>query len=114
MTKELDQLTARIGETVSGMLRTDLALLRGYSQAKARSIASFTLLIGEAYAAGSLSEAQMQEEMAELQRMTARFIRNIRALASTMAERVVGAVVGVLLATLRQLTGLPALAMPVP
>jgi urea transporter len=44
--------------------------------------------------------------------MAARFVRNIQALAATTAERVLGAVLGVLLATLRQLTGLPALTMP--
>jgi len=114
MTKQLDQLTARIGETVSAILATDLALLRGYSQAKARSVASFTLLIGEGFAAGTVPEAQMQEEMVELQRMAARFVRNIQALAATAAERVLGAVIGVLLAALRQATGLPMLTMPAP
>lgn len=112
MSSELDQLAARIGETVSAILATDLALLRGYSQAKARAIASFTLLLGEGFAAGTVSEAQMRDEMEELQRMAARFVRNIQALAATTAERVLGAVLGVLLATLRQLTGLPALTMP--
>ncbi len=114
MTQDLDQLTARIGETVSQILRADLALLRGYSEAKARSVASFTLLLGEAFAAGSVSEAQLREEMEELQRMTARFVRNIQALAATTAERLLGAVTGILLAMLRQLTGLPALTMPPP
>lgn len=112
MTQELDQLTARIGAAVSQILRADLALLRGYSEAKARAIASFTLLLGEGFAAGSISEAQMRDEMVELQRMAARFVRNIQALAATTAERLLGAVTDLLLGTLRQLTGLPALAMP--
>jgi len=110
MSQTFDELTAEIGLVVSGILKTDLALLRGYSQAKARSIASFTLLLGEAYAAGRMSDEQMTRETAELERMVTRFVRNIRALATTTAERVLQGV-GALL--MRVLTGLTPLALPV-
>ncbi len=111
MAQNFDQLTAGIGAAVSSIVRTDLALLRGYSQAKARAIASFTLLLGEGYAAGSISEEQMSQEMEELERMVVRFVRNIQALATTTIERLLRGIGNLLMATLRQVTGLPALSL---
>ncbi len=111
MAQNFDQLTAGIGAAVSSIVRTDLALLRGYSQAKARAIASFTLLLGEGYAAGSISEEQMSQEMEELERMVVRFVRNIQALATTTIERLLRGIGDLLMATLRQVTGLPALTL---
>lgn len=89
-------IVTEIGRTVASVAQTDLALLHGYSRAKARAIAGYTLLIGEAHAAGQLSEADLAEEMEELDRMLARFVRNIEALASTLIERLLTAVAGVL------------------
>ncbi len=108
MAQDFDQLTAGIGLAVSNIVSTDLALLRGYSQAKARAIASFTVLLGEGYAAGSISEEQMTQEMNELERMVVRFVRNIQALATTAIERLLRGIGDLLMATLRQVTGLPA------
>ena len=111
MARDFDTLTAGIGLTVTSIVSTDLALLRGYSQAKARAIASFTLLLGEGYAAGSISEEQMTREMEELERMVVRFVRNIQALATTTIERLLRGIGNLLMATLRQVTGLPALTL---
>lgn len=113
MAQTFDELTAEIGLVVSGILKTDLALLRGYSQAKARSIASFTLLLGEAYAAGGMSDEQMQRESAELERMVVRFVRNIQALVTTTIERVLQGIGALLMRVLAGLTGLTPLALPV-
>ncbi len=111
MARDFDHLTAGIGLTVTKIVETDLALLRGYSQAKARAIASFTLLLGEGYAAGSISEEQMTQEMNELERMVVRFVRNLQALATTTVERLLRGIGDLLMATLRQVTGLPALTL---
>jgi hypothetical protein len=111
MAQDFDTLTAGIGVAVSSIVSTDLALLRGYSRAKARAIASFTLLLGEGYAAGSISEEQMAQEMEELERMVVRFVRNIQALATTTVERLLRGIGDLLMATLRQVIGLPALSL---
>ena len=111
MAQDFDQLTAGIGAAVSTILSTDLALLRGYSRAKARAIASFTVLLGEGYASGSISDEQMAQEMEELERMVVRFVRNIQALATTTIERLLRGIGDLLMATLRQVTGLPALTL---
>ena len=111
MAQNFDALTGEIGLVVTKIVNTDLALLRGYSQAKARAIASFTLLLGEGYAAGSISEDQMSQEMAELERMVVRFVRNIQALATTTIERLLQGIGNLLMAALRQVTGLPALTL---
>ena len=66
MAQDFDKLTAEIGLVISGILKTDLALLRGYSQAKARAIASFTMLLGQAYAEGRMPEDHLKREMAEV------------------------------------------------
>ncbi len=111
MARDFDQLTAGIGAAVSSIVRTDLALLRGYSQAKARAIASFTLLLGKGYASGSISEQQMAQEMDELERMVVRFVRNIQALATTTIERLLRGIGDMLMGALRQVTGPPALTL---
>jgi|GEM_PF-2438955 len=113
MANTLDTLTAEIGLVVTKIAATDLALLRGYSQAKARAIASYTLLLGEGYAAGTISDEQMTQEMAELERMVLRFVRNLQALATTTIERILGGIVDLLLTTFRALTGLSPLPLPV-
>ena len=111
MAQNFDTLTSEIGLVVTKIVNTDLALLRGYSQAKARAIASFTLLLGEGYASGSISAAQMTQEMDELERMVVRFVRNIQALATTTIERLLRGVGDLLMAVLGQVTGLPALSL---
>ena len=114
MAQNFYTLTGEIGLVVTRIVSSDLALLRGYSQAKARAIASFTLLLGEGFAAGSISEDQMSQEMAELERMVVRFVRNIQALATTTIERLLRGVGDLLMATLTQVTGLPALTLAPP
>jgi len=114
MAQNFDTLTGEIGLVVTRIVNTDLALLRGYSQAKARAIASFTLLLGEGFAAGSISEDQMNQEMAELERMVMRFVRNIQALATTAIERLLRGIGDLLMAVLGQVTGLPALSLAPP
>lgn len=114
MAQTFDQLTAEIGLVVSQILETDLALVRGYSRAKAQAIARFTLVLGEGYAAGTISEAQLEREKDELERMVIRFVRNIQALATTTVERLISGVVGVLMTALRQVTGLPQLTTGAP
>ena len=111
MAQNFDTLTGEIGLVVTRIVNTDLALLRGYSQAKARAIASFTLLLGEGYAAGSISEEQMAQEAVELERMVARLVRNIQALATTTIERLLRGIHDLLRTTLRQVTGLPGLTL---
>lgn len=111
MAKEFNTLTGEIGRVVTTIAQTDLALLRGYSQAKARAIARYTLLLGKGYASGSISEAQMAEEKDELERMVVRFVRNIQALATTTIERILRGIGSVLTSALRQLTGLPSLTL---
>jgi len=96
MSIDFDAIAAEIGQTVSSILATDIALVRGYSEAKARAIAGFTLMIGESYAGGRLSDAALAEELAELDRMVVRFVRNIAALATTTLERLIGGVAAVL------------------
>lgn len=107
MAQTFDQLTAEIGLVVSQILQTDLALVRGYSQAKAQAIARFTLVLGEGYAAGTIGKAQLGREREELERMVIRFVRNIQALATVTIERLIHGITEALSLTLRQLTGLP-------
>jgi len=114
MAQDFETLAAEIGQVVSGIVNTDLTLLRGYSQAKARAIASFTSLLGQAYAEGRMSEEQMKREMEELERMVLRFVRNIQALATTTIERVLRGIGALLLTALQRLTGLTLLTLPVP
>lgn len=111
MAQTFEQITAEIGLVVSRIARTDLALLAGYSQAKAAAIARFTVVLGEGYAAGTISEAQLEREKEELERMVIRFVRNLQALATTTIERIISGVADVLMAALRQMTGLPGLTL---
>lgn len=112
MAIDFDQLTAEIGLVVSRIAQADLALLRGYSEAKARAIASFTMILGEAYAKGKISDEEMKEELIELERMVVRFVRNIEALAVTTVERLLRGIGELILRTLTGITGVPRLPLP--
>lgn len=112
MASDFDQLTAQIGLVVSRIVQTDLALLRGYSEAKARAIASYTMILGDAYARGAISEEEMRAELVELERMVVRFVRNIEALAVTTVERLLQGIANLLFTTLTGLTGVPQLPLP--
>ncbi|HUF88190.1 MAG TPA: hypothetical protein VMM59_12470 [Thermohalobaculum sp.] len=109
MADSFKQLTTEIGMVVTRILRADLALLAGYSQAKAQAVARFTLALGEGYAAGTITEAEMAREKEELERMVIRFVRNIQALATVTIERLISGVAEVLTAVLRRMTGLSGL-----
>lgn len=112
MTPDLESFANEIGALIARIARTDLALLRGYSQDKARAIAGFSLLVGDAYARGEIDAEQMKMEMQELDRMVLRFVRNITALAATMAERVISGVRALVLGTLARLAGVQGLMLP--
>lgn len=107
MADSFEALTAEIGLVTTRILRADLALLAGYSQAKASAIARFTLALGEGYASGSITGAELEREKEELERMVIRFVRNIQALATVTIERLIHGITEALSLTLRQLTGLP-------
>ncbi len=109
---DFEQLTSEIGLVVSRIVKTDLALLKGYSQAKAQAIASFTLILGRAYANGAISDQEMQTELGELERMVVRFVRNIEALAVTTVERLLRGIGELLFRTLTGLAGVPQLPLP--
>jgi hypothetical protein len=111
MADSFEQISAEIGLAVSRILRADLALLAGYSQAKAQAIARFTLALGEGYAAGTIDEAGLRREKQELERMVVRFVRNIQALATVTVERLIAGIAEVLSAALRRLTGIADLAL---
>ena len=89
---DVDNLVRDMGAAMSGILNTDVKLLRGYSRTKAKTIARFTKLIAEGYASGEIDDAEMEDELDELDDMVARFVRNIRALANTTIERLIKAV----------------------
>ena len=86
MTNPIEDVAGEIADTVTRILKTDAEGAAGYSKLKADAIARYALLIGEAYAAGDLSEDAMRTELEELDRMAERFVRNIRALAHTAIE----------------------------
>jgi len=89
MTPDIDIIVTGIRSTVTDVLGTDIALLRGYSEAKARAIAEFTALLARGHAAGEISATRLDRERDELARMVARFVRNIAALAVTTMERLI-------------------------
>jgi hypothetical protein len=98
---DLDALLDAIRASMTEIVGKDVRLLRGYSAAKARAIARFTKLVGEGYAQGEIDEAELEAELEEIDRMTDRFVRNLRALARVTIERLVKAVTGHLYGAVR-------------
>ena len=111
---DFEALAQEIETTVRRTAGAARETLPGYSRDKARAIAGFTLMIGEAYAAGRLSEAQMARELAELDRMVMRFVRMITALANTLAEALVGTLSRLLRGVLDAILGPAGLVLPTP
>ena len=114
---DLDELLNSMMSAMSDILKKDVRLLRGYSQAKAQSIARFTKLVGEGYASGEIDDAELAEELEEIDRMVDRFVRNLRALAHVTIERLIRAVTGTLYNAIRGVSlaagvPLPAIELP--
>jgi len=109
---EYEGLTREIEATVAESAAAARATLPDYSRAKARAIAGFTLLIGEAYADGRLDEAGMQREFGELERMVVRFVRMMTAMANTLTEAIVAAILTLLRRVLDAILGPAGLALP--
>ncbi|MGO1118142.1 hypothetical protein ACTL6U_05535 [Rhodovibrionaceae bacterium A322] len=90
----VDQILNDLTESMTAILSTDVKLLRGYSQTKAKTIARFTRLIAEGVAEGEISPAELEDELDELDFMIERFVRNMKALALTTIERLIKVVTG--------------------
>lgn len=101
MSISVDDLIGDIGNVMNDILTKDVKLLRGYSETKAKSIARYTKLIAESYAAGEIDEAELQEELDELNLMIERFVRNLKALTNTTVERLIAGVTNVLYGAIR-------------
>jgi hypothetical protein len=97
---DVDDLLDNIVQAMTDVVNTDVKLLRGYSEVKARSIARFTKLIAEGYASGEIDKEELEMELDELDGMVERFIRNMKALVNTTIERLVHAVTSTLYAAI--------------
>jgi hypothetical protein len=91
---DFDGLVSNVLAAMRGILDEDARLLRGYSEAKLKTIARFTKLVGEGYAQGFIDLAEFEEHLERLDDMIERFIRNLRALAAVTIEKLISAVTG--------------------
>lgn len=111
-TPDFEALAGEIEATVHDTAAAAGGTLPAYSRAKARALAGFTLMTGEAYAAGRLDEDGMRRELDELDRMVIRFVRTITALANTLAEALIGALARLLRRALDRVLGPAGLVLP--
>lgn len=102
---DFERLAAEIERTVIDTAAAARADMPGYSRAKARALAGYTLLIGEAHAAGELDADGLAREMEELDRMVMRFVRTMTALANTLAEALIDALAALLRRVLSLILG---------
>lgn len=114
---KLDDLINDMASSMSDILNKDVSILRGYSKAKATSIARFTRLIAEGYANGEIGEQELESELDELDGMVARFVRNIKGLKNTTIERLINAATTSLYGAIKTVAAgagvtLPALDLP--
>lgn len=116
-TLSVDGLVQDMATAMSDILEKDVTLLRGYAKAKAKKVARFTKLIAEGYADGEIDEAELEEELDELDSMIDRFVRNIKALARVTVEKLILAVTTTLYGAIKTVASgagvpLPSLDMP--
>jgi hypothetical protein len=116
-TIDVGQLMQDMATTMTTILKTDVTLLRGYSQAKAKSIARVSKLVAEGYASGEIDQSEFEMELDEVDFMIERFVRNLGALANTTIERVINALTGAIYGAIKLVAAgagvpLPALNLP--
>ena len=116
-TIDVGQLMQDMATTMTTILKTDVTLLRGYSQAKAKSIARVSKLVAEGYASGEIDQAELEMELDEVDFMIERFVRNLGALANTKIERFINALTGAICGAIKLVAAgagvpLPALNLP--
>jgi phosphoserine phosphatase len=111
-TIDAGSLLADMTQAMTDVLKKDVTLLRGYSRSKAQEIARFAKLIGEGYANGEIDEAQLKEELKELDLMVGRHVRNLQALANTTIERLIKAVTSTLYGAISVAAGAAGVPLP--
>lgn len=99
MTTELISLEALITDmkiAASGVLKTDVATLRGFSERQLKAIAQQTSLVATGIASKQITRETEQFFLDSLEDMALSFVKTLRGLLMVTVEKVWNAIVGIL------------------
>lgn len=101
MTLDIEDVVNRLSFALRGLRAAEMPALGAAAQAKARAVTQYAALIADAYAAGSLSEAEMRRELDEIEHMTRRWAGGMKGVGGAAAEGAVRRALAVLFGALR-------------
>jgi hypothetical protein len=103
---DVDKLVGDIKSAASGILKTDVAALRGFSERQVTAIAQQAKLVAAGIANGDITEATREFFLDSLEDLALNFARTLRGLMTVTIEKVWNAVVAVLWKAISTATGL--------
>lgn len=93
---DLEQLVTDMKAAASGVLKMDVATLRGFSERQLKAIAQQASLVATGIATKQITEETEQFFLDSLEDMALSFVRTLRGLLMVTIEKVWNAIVGVL------------------
>lgn len=93
---DLETLVTDMKAAASGVLKTDVATLRGFSERQLKAIAQQAGLVATGIATGQITKETEQFFLDSLEDMALSFVKTLRGLLMVTVEKVWNAIVGVL------------------
>lgn len=106
MALDIGELVNDMQSAASGVLKTDVSALRGFSQRQLKAIAQQTELVATGIAAGQITSETRDFFLDSLEDMALSFAKTLRGLVLVTIEKVWNAVVNVLWTAISKATGL--------
>ncbi len=101
MTLDIDDVATRLAFALRRAVGAELPGGGPAGGAKARALAQYASMISDAYAAGSLDDEEMRQELVEIAHMTRRYAGAIQGVAGAVAEHAKRSAVEVVFGALR-------------
>ena len=103
---DVDKLVLDIKSAASGILKTDVAAMRGFSERQVEAIAQQAKLVAAGIANGDITESTRDFFLDSLEDLALNFARTLRGLMTVTIEKVWNAVVAVLWKAISKATGI--------
>lgn len=103
---DIEKLAADIKAAATGILKTDVTAIRGFSDRQVKAIAMQTELVAKGIAARQITNETRDFFLDSLEDMALSFVKTLRGLLMVTIEKVWNAVVGVIWNAISTATGL--------
>ncbi len=106
MAIDVGQIVSDMEKAATGVLKSDITTLRGFSDRQIRAIAQQAALVEAGILSGQITDETRDFFLDSIEDMTQNFVRTLRGLSSIMMEKLWNAMVGVIWKAISTATGI--------